>query len=57
MIDIINIIKTISDKNMLIIFLKKILIIFLGFIILWIIFVIIYRLIFGEWLKWVIDNE
>ena len=44
-------------ENMLIIFLKKVLIIFLGFIISWIIFVIIYRLIFGEWLKWVIDNE
>ena len=36
---------------------ENMLIIFLGFIILWIIFVIIYRLIFGEWLKWVIDDE
>ena len=44
-------------ENMLIIFLKKALIIFLGFIIAWIAFVIIYRLIFGEWLKWVIDIE
>lgn len=35
----------------------KLLIIFSGFIISWIIFVIMYRLVFGEWLTWVIDNE
>lgn len=44
-------------ENMLIIFLKKALIIFLGFVISWIAFGIMYRLIFGEWLKWVIDDE
>lgn len=40
-------------ENILII----LLIIFSGFIILWIIFIIIYRLVFNEWLKWVIDDE
>lgn len=44
-------------ENMLIIFLQKVFIIFLGFMISWIIFVIMYRLIFGEWLKWVIEDE
>ena len=40
-------------ENILII----LLIIFSGFIISWIIFVIMYRLVFNEWLKWVIDDE
>lgn len=35
---------------------ENILIIFSGFIISWIIFVIMYRLIFNEWLKWVMND-